>query len=102
MGDQKVPLAQEEKFVDLARKWREANMGQVGTQSLSKFGTAGIVRPAYAMGDLPIKNWSRGTLEGWEKLSGEYIIDNMLKRNTTCPGCTVSSYQDSGTQGRGF
>jgi aldehyde:ferredoxin oxidoreductase len=89
-GDQKVPLAQEEKFVELARKWREANMGQAGTQSLSKYGTGNLVNPAYAVGDLPIKNWSRGTLEGWERLTGEYIIDHMLKRHTTCPSCTVA------------
>jgi len=89
-GNQKVPLTHEEKFVELAHKWREANMEQTGTQNLSKFGTAGIVSAVYAIGDLPIKNWSRGTLEGWEKLSGEYIIDNMLKRNTTCPSCTIA------------
>jgi aldehyde:ferredoxin oxidoreductase len=89
-GNQKIPISEKEKFVELARKWREANMGQAGTQTLSKYGTAFIVRPAYAMGDLPIKNWSRGTLEGWERLSAEYIIDHMLKRNTTCPGCTVA------------
>ena len=89
-GNQKVPIAHEEKFVELVRKWREATLEQAGTKMVSKYGTAGIVRPVYAMGDLPIKNWSRGTLDGWEKLSGEYIIDNMLKRNTTCPSCPVA------------
>lgn len=88
-GNQKVPLAQEERFIDLAHRWREANMGEMGTKNLSKFGTA-VTGLLYTMGDLPIKNWSRGTLEGWERLSGEYIIDHMFKRNTTCPGCTIA------------
>jgi aldehyde:ferredoxin oxidoreductase len=89
-GSQKVPLAEEAKFHELAHQWREANMGQVATQDLSKFGTARTLGLVYDMGDLPIKNWSRGSLRGWESLTGEYIVKNMLKKHTTCPSCAVA------------
>lgn len=89
-GNKKVAIAQEEKFTELSHKWREIDMGQIATQNYSKFGTAGIMNAVYAVGDLPIKNWSHGTLEGWERLTGEYLVDHMLKRHTTCPSCTVA------------
>jgi len=101
-GTQKVPIANEERFTELSRKWREINMAHAGTQSFSRFGTAGLVSGVYAIGDLPIRNWSRGTLDGWEKLSGEYIIDKMLKQNTTCPSCSVAHTKTIELKGGAF
>jgi aldehyde:ferredoxin oxidoreductase len=101
-GNKKVPVVQEERFKELSQKWREINMEQLPTQSISKFGTAGNVNAVYAIGDMPIKNWSQGTLEGWEKLSGEYIVGNMLKRHTTCPGCTIAHTKILDLQGGAF
>ena len=89
-GTRKVPIADEERFAELSRKWREINMAHPGTQNFSKFGTAALMSGVYAIGDLPIKNWSQGTLDEWEKLTGEYIIDKMLKQHTTCPSCSVA------------
>ena len=101
-GTQKVSIANEERFTELSRKWREINMAHAGTQSFSRFGTAGLVSGVYAIGDLPIRNWSRGTLDGWEKLSGEYIIDKMLKQNTTCPSCSVAHTKTIELKGGAF
>lgn len=89
-GRREVPIADNERFLSLAREWRKMNMSQPFVQSLSKFGSAVLFGMGYPKGDIPIKNWSRGTLEGWEKLTGEYIIERMFKRNTTCPSCTVA------------
>jgi aldehyde:ferredoxin oxidoreductase len=89
-GNQKVPIADPETFARCAREWRDENVKNPTTQNYSKYGTATLVSVAYPIGDLPINNWSRGTLEGWERLSGENIIDKMLKKHTTCPSCTVA------------
>jgi aldehyde:ferredoxin oxidoreductase len=88
-GSREVPLADPEKFAALAREWREINVNNPAAKNFHKFGTAILVN-GYVLGDLPINNWSRGTLEGWENLTGEKILEKMLKRHTTCPSCTLA------------
>jgi aldehyde:ferredoxin oxidoreductase len=65
------------------------NTTNPAAQAFHRFGTATLVS-GYTLGDLPIKNWSQGTLDGWENLTGESIVEKMLKRHTTCPSCTLA------------
>ncbi len=88
-GDRSVPIAHPGPFAKLAREWRRLNMQHLEAQAFSKFGTAALVQMCYTAGDLPIKNWGYGTLKGWEKLTGEYVVESMFKRDITCPGCTI-------------
>jgi aldehyde:ferredoxin oxidoreductase len=88
-GSQAVQIADPGSFSALTREWRMANMANPAAQAFHRFGTATLVS-GYTFGDLPIKNWSQGTLEGWENLTGENIVGNMLKRHTTCPSCTLA------------
>jgi aldehyde:ferredoxin oxidoreductase len=88
-GNKEVPLADPERFSALAREWRETNVANPAAQAFHKFGTAVLVN-GYVLGDLPIKNWSQGTLDGWENLTGEKIMEKMFKRHTTCPSCTLA------------
>ena len=89
-GTKEVPVADSGRFLELAREWRKLNICNPGTQALAKFGTAMLVRGCYLAGDLPIKNWSCGTINDWENLTGESILERMFKRHTTCPTCTVA------------
>lgn len=89
-GEKEVPIVEPERFAELVDGWRKATMADATIQGYHKYGTAALTRIVYPIGDLPIKNWSRGTLEGWEKLTGEYIIENMFKRHLTCPSCTIA------------
>jgi aldehyde:ferredoxin oxidoreductase len=88
-GTGKVPIANPEQFSILADEWRNMNVSNPAAQAFHKFGTAVLVN-GYTLGDLPIKNWSQGTLEGWENLKGENIVEKMFKKHTTCPGCTLA------------
>lgn len=88
-GTGKVPIANPEQFSSLADEWRNMNVSNQAAQAFHKFGTAVLVN-GYILGDLPIKNWSQGMLEGWENLKGENIIEKMLKKHTTCPSCTLA------------
>jgi aldehyde:ferredoxin oxidoreductase len=88
-GNQDIQIAEPDRFSVLAHEWRVMNMSNPSAQAFHRFGTATLVN-GYTFGDLPIKNWSQGTLEGWENLTGENIVDRMLKRHTTCPSCTLA------------
>jgi aldehyde:ferredoxin oxidoreductase len=89
-GRQKLRIADESRFRKLSYLWRTKNMESPTIQRWSRYGTAGDVGFIYQMGDYPIKNWSTGVLEGCERLSGQYMVDNMLKRHTSCWGCSIA------------
>lgn len=89
-GDATVPIANESKFKKLAEEWRKINMDNKAVDGYSKYGTAVSVGPNYMLGDLPINNYSTGVIEGWERLTGEYVVERMLKRHITCRGCTIA------------
>lgn len=52
-------------------------------------GTAGLVAPVNALGAFPSYNARKGTLDGWEKISGEAMAETVQKRGgkTTHVGC---------------
>ena len=56
---------------------------------MPKLGTAALVAPVNAMGAFPSYNATRGTLDGWEKISGETMAEIIQKRGgkTTHMGC---------------
>lgn len=89
-GKGKVPIADKEKFQELSAKWRKINMENPTVQDLHKRGTLRVWNACYLMGDVPIKNFSTGVIEGWENLAPDNYISNMFKRHTTCWGCTVA------------
>jgi aldehyde:ferredoxin oxidoreductase len=53
-------------------------------------GTAGLVAPVNLNGAFPALNATQGTLEGWEKISGETMAETIKKRGgkTTHKGCS--------------
>jgi aldehyde:ferredoxin oxidoreductase len=57
---------------------------------MPKLGTAALVAPVNAMGAFPSYNARQGTLDGWEKISGEAMAQMIQERggNTTHMGCT--------------
>ena len=55
-GNQKVPMADEDKAIQLRRTWMKQvkGLGEV----LSKYGTAGLTETSAMCGDSPVKNWA--------------------------------------------
>jgi len=52
-------------------------------------GTAGVVDFHAAEGFLPSYNWTRGAMEGSEKITGATITKTILKERDTCFGCAI-------------
>jgi len=62
------------------------------TDEMDKYhilGTAAGILPINAMGALPTRNFSKGTFEHVEKISGEYYAENLLLRKIACSQCPV-------------
>jgi aldehyde:ferredoxin oxidoreductase len=61
----------------------------MSAEVMPKLGTAALVAPVNAMGAFPSYNATKGTLDGWEKVSGEAMAQLIEERGgqTTHRGC---------------
>lgn len=60
-------------------------------QALSFFGTMSIMDAGSLVGDVPLRNWSRGSWdEGFEKLTGVGYQEILGAGSATCSGCPLA------------
>ena len=87
-GKEEIPV---ENLDSLRASLKELSPTLTGKlKGLSTFGTPGLVVPCEAMGDLPVKNWSRGKwTEEAKKISGQEMNEKYLKKQFFCAGCPV-------------
>ena len=60
------------------------------TSGLQNFGTTGSLIGSERIGDLPVKNWSQGSLPEVEKISGQAMAETMVKGKSQCHSCPVA------------
>ncbi|NHJ87596.1 MAG: aldehyde ferredoxin oxidoreductase family protein [Asgard group archaeon] len=78
-------------FIEVAKETYEIIKNDYSAQIFSEFGTAGYVDVALDLyGDMPIKNWSKGTLEGGNALSGLTMAETILTGKSTCYRCPIA------------
>ncbi len=58
-------------------------------QSLSKYGTPGMVDVVNEVGAFPTRYWSKGRFEGAKKINAESLL-KYVKRKTACYACNVA------------
>ncbi len=85
----KLTVAHPERLRELARQGAGDLKGNADVNGLALYGTAGVVMPQNAMGTLPTRNYSEGTFEGAEPLSGEVMAETILTERDTCYACAV-------------
>ncbi|HEX9089901.1 MAG TPA: aldehyde ferredoxin oxidoreductase family protein, partial [Anaerolineales bacterium] len=88
-GHQKVKTADSAAITRLARlaPKRVQDIGDM--KGLQDFGTASVVNYQNISGGLPTRNFTSGTFELAEELSGEHMSETILKENDTCYACVV-------------
>jgi len=60
-----------------------------GVLNYRKYGTPQMVSLLNNVHAFPAKYWSKGQLEGWEALCGEYLINNFEVKPRACPPCIM-------------
>ena len=88
-GTKEVPVAREDKFRELSKKMYEIVTTSPARKRFYDFGTAGAVVPFNEMGNLPIRNWTRGYFPGAEKISGEKMVETILVDRKACWMCPI-------------
>jgi aldehyde:ferredoxin oxidoreductase len=89
-GKKKIPLAEPEAFREFSRRWVKLLQAHTSTgEILPRYGTANFVRKMNDAGILPTRNYQRGKFEEADRISGEYLAEKHLVRNSGCPGCPI-------------
>lgn len=82
----------EETFKALVAKF--AKDTAAAKQTLTRLGTANLVKPVNALGGLPTRNYSKGQFEGADRISGERLAELIAQRGGRTghpchPGCVI-------------
>jgi aldehyde:ferredoxin oxidoreductase len=88
-GHRKVEVADQKTIARLARALTKAVPDFPDMKSLQDYGTANVMMYQDTTGGLPTRNYTSGTFELAEALSGETMTDTILLHSDTCYACTV-------------
>ena len=88
-GHMKVKTADPAAITRLARLAPKRVQDIPDMKGLQDFGTASVVNYQNVSGGLPTRNYTSGTFEKAEDLSGETMTETILKENDTCYACVV-------------
>ncbi|AEG16576.1 Aldehyde ferredoxin oxidoreductase [Desulfofundulus kuznetsovii DSM 6115] len=80
------PAGLKQYVTGLTQKARD-NAGVLGYR---KYGTPQLVSIMNSVGAFPARYWSRGTLPGWESLTGDYLIENFEVQPRACRPCLMT------------
>ncbi len=79
------------EFSIISKQGYKAVQEDFATEVFSDFGTAGYVDVALDLyGDMPIRNWSKGTIENGKNLSGTTMSETILTGKSTCFRCPIA------------
>lgn len=86
-GSKEIDVAHPEELKEF-RRWL-INTARERLQSLSKYGTPGIMALTNVAGVLPTRYWTKGSFDGFEDINAEAVL-KYVKRHNACYGCTVA------------
>jgi aldehyde:ferredoxin oxidoreductase len=88
-GHQKVKTADPAAITRLARFAPKRVQDIPDMKGLQDFGTASVLNYQNTSGGLPTRNFTSGTFDLAEDISGENMAETILKSNETCYACVV-------------
>lgn len=89
-GKCKIPIRDRERFRKSVRKWTRMLKSHPATgQAAPRYGTAVFLTALSAGNALPTKNFSRGSYEAADKISGQRLAEEYLVKNEGCVSCPI-------------
>ena len=92
------PAADPDGLKEARKRYIKGLLEHPQTQSYKDYGTAAMTMMCNTFGALPVRNFSAGSFEDAELLSGEHLRDTLLQRGGDCEpshpcmaGCTIQS-----------
>jgi aldehyde:ferredoxin oxidoreductase len=83
-------LADPSSLKRLAQEFKERVKDHQIVNVYKKYGTPMLVSIMNTIGAFPTQYWSKGTLEGWESISAESLLEDCQVSSTACPHCFMA------------
>jgi len=88
-GKAGLKFADKKAITELNKKGVKDYPNNLDMEPLGRLGTASVVLPQNMTGTLPTRNYTEGQFENAEDISGERMVDTVLKERDTCYACIV-------------
>ncbi len=89
-GKKRREVADLSSLKRLAKDFRERVRDNPTVHIYRKYGTPMLVSIMNTIGAFPTQYWSKGTLEGWEGLSAESLMERCEVTSSACPYCFMA------------
>jgi len=89
-GDCKREYADPEGVAEYARNFSQTNIEHPGVKAYKRLGTTMMVAVMNTAGAFPARYWNQGSVEHWEKLSGERYHEEHEVKAHACAKCFMA------------
>ncbi len=89
-GERRREFADRASLKRLAQEFKERAEVHPIVPMYKKYGTPMLVSIMNTIGAFPTQYWSKGTLEGWEGISAESLLERCRVRSLACPYCFMA------------
>ncbi len=89
-GTRRRELANPSSLKKLSQKFKKRVEGNQIVYMYKRYGTPMLVSIMNTIGAFPTQYWSKGTLEGWEGISAESLMERCQVSSLACPSCFMA------------
>jgi aldehyde:ferredoxin oxidoreductase len=89
-GKKRRELADPSSLKRLSQEFKERVKDNSTVHIYKKYGTPMLVSIMNTIGAFPTQYWSKGTLEGWEGISAESLMERCQVSSMACPYCFMA------------
>jgi aldehyde:ferredoxin oxidoreductase len=89
-GKKRRELADPSSLKRLAQEFKDRVKDRPVVSIYKKYGTPMLVSIMNTIGAFPTQYWSKGTLEGWEEISAESLMERCDVVSLACPHCFMA------------
>jgi len=89
-GKKRREIANPSSLKRMAQEFKDRVKGNQIIHMYKKYGTPMLVSIMNTIGAFPTQYWSKGTLEGWEGISAESLMERCEVNSIACPYCFMA------------
>ncbi len=89
-GNKRREISDPSSLKRLSQKFKERVKDNETVHIYKKYGTPMLVSIMNTIGAFPTQYWSKGTLEGWEGISAESLMERCQVSSIACPHCFMA------------
>ena len=89
-GDRKRPHADEAGVKEFSKNFRAEFKDHPAVEAYRTLGTPMLVRATNPAGAFPNRYWTKGTMDNWENITAEAMVEKMNPTATACGNCFLA------------